>query len=105
MPIPPMTPATPAPDKAHRDLKKACQQFDGYFTDLLFKEMRKTVPDSKLLGDQSNQRQIFTDMMDQTLADSMAQRPGPSLGQMMYDQLAPALGPPAAPKDKGEPRR
>ena len=105
MQVPPVAPAAPAPDKAHRDLKNSCQQFDAYFTDLLFKEMRKTVSDSHLIGDQSNQRQIFTDMMDQTLADTMAQRPGASLGQMMYDQLAPALGPPAAPKDQDRPRR
>ena len=31
-------------DKRHQDLKKATQQFEGYFLHELLKEMRKTVP-------------------------------------------------------------
>ena len=89
-------PATPALDKAHQDLKKACRQFEAYFTDLLLKEMRKTVPQSGLLGDQSNQQEIFRDMMDQTLADQMSQRGDLGLGEMMYNELSPALGSPGA---------
>ncbi len=88
--------ATPAPaglDKAHQQLQGACQQFEGYFLNLMFQEMRKTVPDSGLLGDQSDQRQIFTGMMDQTVADAMSKRGDLGISQMLYDQLAPALGP------------
>ena len=77
-------------DKAHQDLKKACRQFDAYFTDLMLKEMRKTVPQGGLLGGQSNQRDIFQSMMDQSLADNMSQHG--ALGQMMYEELAPSLG-------------
>ena len=69
-------PAPPALDKAHTDLKKATQQFEGYFLHQLLTEMRKTVPDDNLLADDGNSKQIFQDMMDQ-----------------MYDQLAPSLGP------------
>jgi flagellar protein FlgJ len=84
-------PAAPvALDKAHQDLKKACQQFDSYFTDLMLKEMRKTVPQGGMLDEQSNQRDIFQSMMDQSLADQMSQHG--ELGQMMYKELAPSLG-------------
>ena len=100
-------------DKAHQDLKKACRQFDAYFTDLMLKEMRKTVPEGGLLGEQSNQREIFQSMMDQSLADNMSQHG--ALGQMMYEELAPSLGTrseegPLAPnnggiREEGQPHR
>ena len=84
-------PAPPALDKAHLDLKKATQQFEGYFLHELLKEMRKTVPDDKLLADDGNGKQIFQDMMDQTLSDKMSSRGDLGMAQEMYDQLAPAL--------------
>ncbi len=85
----------PAPlpqDKAHTDLKKATQQFESYFINELFKEMRKTVPQDKLLADDGNGKQIFQDMMDQKLSDNMSSRGDLGLAKMMYDQLAPSLG-------------
>jgi flagellar protein FlgJ len=91
------TAAPPALDKKHQDLKKATQQFEGYFLHELLKEMRKTVPEDKLLGDQGHGQEIFRDMMDQTLSDSMSSRGDFGMAKMMYDQLAPGLGgePPA----------
>lgn len=85
-------PAPPALDKAHTDLKKATQQFEGYFLHQLLTEMRKTVPDDKLLADDGNSKQIFQDMMDQTLADNLSSRGNLGMAKMMYDQLAPSLG-------------
>jgi flagellar protein FlgJ len=86
------TTASATLDKPHQQLKQACQQFEGYFLDMMFKEMRKTVPSDPLLGDQDNQQQIFTGMMDQTLADAMSQRGDLGLSQMLYNQMAPTLG-------------
>jgi len=86
---------TPAPlptDKRHLDLKKATQQFEGYFLHELLKEMRKTIPDDKLLGDDGHGQEIFKDMMDQTLSEKMSQRGDLGMAKMMYDQLAPSLG-------------
>ena len=88
--VPPVAPSKEL-DKAHKDLKQSCQQFEAYFTDLMLKEMRKTVPQNDMLGEQSNQRAIFQDMMDQTLADHMSQRGDMGLAQMMYNELAPSL--------------
>jgi len=79
-------------DKKYLGLKKATQQFEGYFLHELLKEMRKTVPEDKLLGDESHGQEIFRDMMDQTLSDSMSSRGDLGMAKMMYDQLAPALG-------------
>ncbi len=86
------TPAPPALDKKHLDLKKATQQFEGYFLHELLKEMRKTVPDDKLLGDEGHGQEIFRDMMDQTLSESMSSRGDLGMAKMMYDQLASSLG-------------
>ena len=85
-------PAAPATDKKHTDLKKATQQFEGYFLHELLKEMRKTVPEDKLLGDDGHGQEIFRDMMDQTMSESMSKRGDFGIAKMMYDQLAPALG-------------
>ena len=86
------TAAPPALDKKHLELKKATQQFEGYFLHELLKEMRKTVPDDKLLGDKGHGQETFRDMMDQTLTDSMSSRGDVGIAKMMYDQLAMSLG-------------
>ena len=86
------TTAPPALDKAHLDLKKATQQFESYFLNELLKEMRKTIPQDKLLADDGNGKQIFQDMMDQKLSDNMSSRGDLGMASMMYDQLAPSLG-------------
>ncbi len=85
-------PAAAPLDKAHLDLKKATQQFEGYFLHQLLTEMRKTVPKDTLLADDGNGKQIFQDMMDQTVSDNMAKRGDLGMAKMMYDQLAPSLG-------------
>jgi Rod binding domain-containing protein len=84
---------TAAPlNSEQKKLKSACQQFESYFLDLMFKEMRKTVTPSDLTGDQSDQQQIFTGMLDQKIADTMSKQGNLGLSQMMYAQLAPTLG-------------
>ncbi len=85
-------PASAPSDKAHSDLKKATQQFEGYFLHQLLTEMRKTVPKDTLLADDGNGQQIFQDMMDQTVSESMSSRGALGMAKMMYDQLAPSLG-------------
>ncbi len=85
-------PRRPRLDKKHQDLKKATQQFEGYFLHELLKEMRKTVPKDTLLGDDGHGQEIFQDMMDQTLSETMSERGDLGMAKMMYDQLAPALG-------------
>ena len=86
------TAAPPALDKKHLGLQKAAQQFEGYFLHELLKEMRKTVPEDKMLPDKSHGEETFRDMMDQTLTDSMSSRGDVGIAKMMYDQLAPSLG-------------
>lgn len=86
------TPTAPAPlDKAHAELKKATQGFESFFLHQLLQEMRKTIPKDSLLGDDAHQQEIFQDMMDQTLADTTAQRGDFGIGRVLYDQLSKSL--------------
>ena len=86
------TPAPPPADEKHLALKKATEQFEAYFLNELLKEMRRTVPENKLLSDGGHGQQIFRDMMDGKLSESMASRGDLGMARMMYDQLAPGLG-------------
>ena len=88
-----LSPSPPATDKAHQDLKKATQQFKSFFVDTLFKEMRKTVAKSDLLKDDDHQQEIFQDMMDEKVADTVSQRGDFGLAKMMYDELSQTLPP------------
>lgn len=97
MTIIPATPSVAPLDKQHVQLKAATQQFESYFLHQLLKEMRKTVPKDPNLQDDGDQKQIFQDMMDQTLADSMSKRGDFGLAKMLYDQLKNSIGPPEAP--------
>ncbi|MFH1035746.1 MAG: M23 family metallopeptidase [Pseudomonadota bacterium] len=69
-------------------LRQACQLFEAQFLKMLWKEMRKTVPKSGLInGGQAEQ--MFTDLMDQAVADQSTQG-GRSMGiaSMLEKQLS-----------------
>ncbi|MEO7717013.1 MAG: rod-binding protein [Capsulimonas sp.] len=82
---PPLTDAPHAKQPA--DLKKACQQFESYFLDLMFKEMRKSIPKSTLLKDEGDQQQTFQELIDQKVSETMSDRGDFGLAKMMYTQL------------------
>ncbi|MEN6412101.1 MAG: rod-binding protein [Veillonellales bacterium] len=67
-------------------LKHACRDMEAVFLNLLLTEMRKTVPKSSLLGDQS-QEELMTSMLDSEMTKNMAQAGGIGLADMLYRQL------------------
>jgi flagellar protein FlgJ len=70
-------------------LKSACQDFESVFFGMMLKEMRKTVPEDTLLGDDAHQQEIFQGMMDDSIAKDMASHNGSdSLASEMYRQLS-----------------
>lgn len=71
-------------------LRKACRMFESYFLQLMLKEMRKTIPESGLVN-RSQAEKIFTDLMDQSLADRSTQAGSMGLADMLERQLAPKL--------------
>ena len=76
-------------DKAADDakLKKACQEMESVFLNMLLKSMRDTVPKSELGG--NNQRtQIIQSMLDTEMTRNMAAAGGTGLAAMMYRNLS-----------------
>lgn len=67
-------------------MKKACQMFESHFLFLMWKEMRKTVHKTGLISG-GHAEQIFTDMMDQAVADASAKGRSMGLADMLERQL------------------
>ncbi len=78
--------------KEHDDqqLKEACQEFEAYFVQQLFKEMRKTVPDGGLF-EASNEGKIYEDMLDEEYSKSISKSNGAGIANALYQQLSPKL--------------
>lgn len=77
--------ANKSPDKA---LKAAAQQFEAVFLNMMLKSMRDATPQDGVLDNQ--QTKMYTGMLDQQLAQSMASR-GIGLADIMVKQLSHTL--------------
>lgn len=71
--------------KQLKGLKKACEQFESVFAKKLLSEMRKGVKETPL-GDSAGS-EIYKDMMDQAIADSIATQGSLGIGKMLYKQF------------------
>lgn len=74
--------ARQSPDQA---LKAAAQQFESVFLNMMLKSMRDATPQDGMFD--SEQTKMFTGMLDQQLAQSMASR-GVGLAEVMVRQLS-----------------
>lgn len=72
-------------------LRAASKALEGVFIAQLYQAMRKTVPDGGLI-DTGNSGEIFTQMFDEHMADTLAQRMSGGLGDRMYEQLRSQFG-------------
>lgn len=75
-----------SPDQA---LKAAAQQFESVFLNMMLKSMREATPQDGMFD--SEQTRMFTGMLDQQLAQSMASR-GVGLADIMVKQLSRNMG-------------
>jgi flagellar protein FlgJ len=66
-------------------LRKACNQFEGIILKLLYRQMKASLPDSGLI-EKSSAREMFEEMLDDTLMDQASKR-GMGISDMMYKQL------------------
>lgn len=76
--------------KKEKELMKAAKDMESFFMYLLLKEMRKTVPETKLISGGRGE-EVFRDMLDEETTKQMAQSPGQSgfgIAQMLYEQLS-----------------
>ena len=79
-----------AADKEDAALKEACKGFEAMFLNMMYREMRSTVPKNTLFGE-SNAMNIFEDMRDTELTKKIAEGGGIGLGDLLYKQLAPTV--------------
>jgi peptidoglycan hydrolase FlgJ len=79
--------------KEAKALDAATRDLESVFVYMLLKEMRKTVPENKLINGGKGE-EIFRDMLDEEMSKKMAAGPGEGIGiaKMLYDQLSrPAI--------------
>ena len=76
-----------AKDQQDKELKEACKGFESMFLNMMYKQMRATVPTDDLFGD-SNAKKIYQEMHDEKLMDGIAQGGGVGLADMLYKQLS-----------------
>lgn len=73
-----------------RELRKACEKFEGVFLAYLFRVMRETIPKSGLL-DSGLWQGMFDVVFDQALGEKVAQRAKLGIAEMLEKQLSPAV--------------
>lgn len=68
------------------ELKAVCNEFEGIFVNMMYKQMRATVPKSEFLHSDSA-TEIYESMLDDELTKA-ASKKGIGLGDMMYKQMS-----------------
>lgn len=68
-------------------LQDAAEQFEAIFLYQLMEQMRRTVPETDLLGDRKAEN-IFQSMLDQEMAGNFAQSQSVGLAKMIYEQMS-----------------
>ncbi|AGC67120.1 flagellar protein FlgJ [Thermoclostridium stercorarium subsp. stercorarium DSM 8532] len=69
-------------------LREACREFEGILMGILFKQMKKTIPESSFVQ-KSYAREIFEEMLDEELINNASGRLG--IADMLYKQLSANL--------------
>lgn len=77
---------TAAEGKDLKKLKEASQEFEAYFINMLFKEMRKTIQEGGLV-EKSQARSTFENMLDEEMSKNMSKQGGLGLADMIYNNM------------------
>ncbi len=78
-------------DKDKTELKKACSEFEGYFVQMMFKEMRKTVDTKNSYIQKSKTEEYFQELLDEQYAKTASKNGSFGLADAMYKQLLRTL--------------
>lgn len=73
-------------NKDEKALKEACQQVEEIFLQMIYKQMKATVPKSEVFSE-SMGKEVFSSMLDECLMKEAAKANGIGLADMMYKQL------------------
>lgn len=69
-----------------KKLREACNEFESIMLQILYRQMKATVPESDFI-EKSSARGIFEDMLDEELMKRGSMR-GVGIAEMMYRQLS-----------------
>jgi flagellar protein FlgJ len=67
-------------------LKEVCKEFEGLLLQLMYKQMKRTVPDSELFM-KSSAREMYEDILDEEIIKRASEK-GIGLSDMLYKQLS-----------------
>lgn len=67
-------------------LKEVCHEFEGIFLNMMYKQMKATVPKSEYLESDSA-TEMFNSMLDEKLCDAASQK-GIGIADVMYKQMS-----------------
>lgn len=67
-------------------LEEACEQFESYFINKIFSEMREAIPKSGLFEEDQGQK-IYKDMLYEAYSKEISKGEGMGLKTMLYKQL------------------
>ena len=71
-----------------KELKKACQGFEGIFLKYMLKSMRSSLPGEPLFESDNHGMDIYKSMHDEYLAEELSRRgQGTGLGEYLYNEL------------------
>jgi peptidoglycan hydrolase FlgJ len=72
-----------------KELLKACRDFESLFVNYLMQQMRATVPENALFGDDQAEK-IYTGMLDNEISKTISQQRGIGLASLLYAQMSAA---------------
>jgi peptidoglycan hydrolase FlgJ len=84
-----------------KELKKVCQDFEGLMLNMLYKQMKATVPKSELLQEDSGM-DIFQSMLDDKLVEESSKSGSLGLANVLYKQLSRQMKSSYKPEEKGD---
>lgn len=73
-----------------KELKKACQEFEGLMLNMLYKQMKATVPKSSLIPEDRG-KEIFESMLDDKIIEEASKSSSLGLSDVLYKQLSGQL--------------
>ena len=69
------------------ELMNVCKEFESYFTEQVFKSMKKMVPNSDEDSSESSTFDMFEDLLTQEYAKNSAESGGLGIAQMLFEQM------------------
>lgn len=67
-------------------LRQVCRQFEGILLNMMYRQMKASVPKSELLPASAG-REVFESMLDEKLMEEAAGSGSLGLGEILYEQL------------------